>query len=143
MCAELCQNTIHELQTQISSLKARMPAGDGVDGSSGLHSRLSSAQGQASTYQRRLAQSQAQLDDAEAKLADARQKVSRAEEKWEFRLRELEARLKAAEEATKRAKQGGKERVKELNKHIDFLEHELHSSERRGVMLDNLGTNGQ
>jgi DNA repair exonuclease SbcCD ATPase subunit len=133
------QNTIIELQTQITSLKTRMPAGEGTNDPSGLQARLVSAQGLASTYQRRLAQTQAQLDDAEAKLDDARHKVARAEEKWEFRLRELEARLKAAEEATKRAKQGGKERVKELANHIDFLERELEASEKRGIRVDSLG----
>ena len=112
------QNTIAELQAQITSLKTRMPGGSGEPGTT---AKMQALHAKASAAERKLAQTQTQLEDAEEKLDQARQKVAVAESKWEARLRELEARCRAAEEKTKRERQGGKERAAELTDHIRFV----------------------
>lgn len=93
--------------------------------SPGSNQKIQALAARASTAERRLKATQDQLQAVETKFEEAKNKVATAEDHWQARLRELMNKLKEAEEKNKRERQGAKERVRELQQNIRFVERML------------------
>lgn len=120
-----------ELQREVKILKgsgshsrSRSGSGSGIGSATGgdALAQLRAMTERADKAEQRAKAASATIESLQKRIDDMDSRSGSAENKWEARVKEYESRLKKAEEKVKAEKQGGKERARQLEEQVRWVQ---------------------